>query len=202
MFISNIVAMALRLNDPIKALEWLENSRYMIWNLLSSLQEAPVEFDFARRMPLLQDNVSFHLTEAIRQGVLHSTYVDGNRILRNLLDGPIIVLNASTVGCDALVLRPNVDPKCLHLATLSLDQVSAWEKTFNTLLSSIGAHGRRGDELDSNLERKDRPSKRNSSVDNFQILLAEIWVGLVEPILNFVWGSKDSMVSHSCLFPR
>ena len=189
-FISDIVAMALQDNNLVKALEWLENSRCLIWNRVSSLWESPVRLDFERR-GLGQNIISFHTMEAIYQRASKGTYVDGNRVLDHLTDGPIILLNASTLGCDAMILRPNVGPQRLPLATLSLERVSAWHKTFIHLLHGLGALVR-GD------ERKARPFKppQHDGEDDFQKLLEEIWVGLVEPLLNFVFGSKNDMVRH------
>jgi len=194
-FVGDIVAMALRDNNLIKAVEWLENSRCLIWSNLSSLEEAPVRPNPGQRdfgMNIL--TLSFRAREAIRQGLLKCPYVDGNQVVRHLTDGPIILLNASAVGCDALVLRPNVNPQRLPLATLSFDRVSAWEKAFISLLSRLGALSR-GD------ERKGGPSKRTADDvdDKFRSLLEEIWVALAEPILKFVLGGKDSMVRLSCL---
>lgn len=192
-FISNIVAMALQDNNSVKALEWLENGRCLIWNKLSSLGAAPVRPNLKNR-GTGQNIISFRMAEAIRQRVLKDTYVNGNRVLDHLTDGPIILLNASTLGCDAIILRPNVGPQRLSLATVSFDRVSAWKKAFLRLLYALGCLVR-GD------ERKGRPSKSSRHVgeDDFQKLLEEIWVDLVEPILNFVFGSKNEMVCHSYL---
>jgi hypothetical protein len=187
-FIGDIVAMAIRDHNLVKALEWLENSRCLMWTCISSLADAPVTLDLERR-GLGQNKIAFRMTEAMNQCLLESTYVDGNQILSDLIDhdGPVVLLNASTLGCDALLYTPNIGLRRLPLPSLSNDQVSAWAKAFNNLLSNLGASVRDD-------ERKDRPSKRTTGNDDqFQSLLGEIWVALVEPILNIVC---DSMVCY------
>ena len=189
-FVSNITAMAIRDNNLIKAVEWHENSRSLIWNKIASLEKSPVQLDLEQRK-FYSNTISFRMMEAIHQRVLKSSYVDGSLVLRHLTHGPMILLNASTLGCDALVFRPNIGLQCLPLTGLTCDRVSAWEKSFLDLLFSLGA-GYRGD------ERKDRPSKSTqlNVDDKFQRLLEEMWVALVEPILQFIWGSKELMVRN------
>ncbi|KAF8884223.1 CHAT domain-containing protein [Gymnopilus junonius] len=186
-FVSKIAAMAISDGHPVKAVEWLENSCSLIWNKITSLGKSAVIVDLERRK-FYTSTLSFRMMEAIHQRVLQSTYVDGNLLMRHLTDGPVIMLNASIFGCHALVLRPGVGPKCLPLISLTFERVSGWEKAFQNLLSSLGANIR-GE------ERKDRPSKspRSTDDDMFQKLLEEIWVALVEPILQFIWTREELM---------
>ncbi|CCM00043.1 uncharacterized protein FIBRA_02069 [Fibroporia radiculosa] len=93
--------------------------------------------------------------------------------------GPVVILNASQYGCDALVLLAESDD-VLHvpLADITYDQVQKLQESLNQLLSENGR-------VLSPMDRAIEFSPINRSPDeSFKLILSVLWKKVVRPVLD------------------
>ncbi|KAJ7885460.1 TPR-like protein [Mycena leptocephala] len=90
--------------------------------------------------------------------------------------GPVVVLNTSTYGCDALILKPGLADEVIHvpLSDFTIHEAQALAKI---LASIVGTSGRT-DRLHGFREGDMTPS------DIISDILSELWFKIVCPVLN------------------
>jgi tetratricopeptide (TPR) repeat protein len=111
-------------------------------------------------------------------------------------DGPVIVINVSRYRCDAVIITAHATPFNLPLEAFSLDQAKELQKKVIKALRSSRSLQRCADSNDketSNTEsdneestrfRKRKASKREAIDAQFREILQELYIKVVEPILN------------------
>jgi hypothetical protein len=96
--------------------------------------------------------------------------------------GPVVVLNASTIRCDALVLFSSVDD-VLHipLPGMSLDLVEGLQKSLKSLIKSSGRS------ISHDVDRKAKlvstDARPKDSEEEFRRILSHLWTLIAKPVL-------------------
>ncbi|KAJ7885436.1 CHAT domain-containing protein [Mycena leptocephala] len=90
--------------------------------------------------------------------------------------GPVVILNTSTYGCDALILMPGLADEIIHvpLSDFTIHKAQALAKV---LASIVGTPGRT-DRLNGSIEGDMAPD------DIIAYILSELWFKIVHPVLN------------------
>ncbi|KAJ7872259.1 CHAT domain-containing protein [Mycena leptocephala] len=90
--------------------------------------------------------------------------------------GPVVILNTSAHGCDALILMPGLADEVIHvpLSDFSIQKAQALAR----LLASIVGPPRHSDRLHSSREGDIAPD------DTISYILSELWFKIVHPVLN------------------
>ncbi|KIM78151.1 hypothetical protein PILCRDRAFT_597497 [Piloderma croceum F 1598] len=179
---------ALMMDDPERALEWLEQGRSVVWGQMLQLR-TPID-GLRNNHPDLADNlvrISIELEQGSSRSVNTTTAMDqpgSNEFIarkhrqlaheweksvekvqelpgfeRFLLPkqysqlrqaaavGPIVVLNASTYRCDALILPSQEAPLChIHLENFTFEQARGLQSLMRNILINEGLRG--GDNSD------------------------------------------------------
>lgn len=129
-------------------------------------------------------------------------------------DGPVIVLNASTYRCDALILPAQEEPlRHIHLKTFTFEQAQGLQTLMRNIMTNRGLHdGNDGDRMEKvptkgHIDEKQTPNsgdslhqvfsrlgRLNNSGDErvnifddderFRTLLAELWNSVVKQVLD------------------
>ncbi|KAJ7476438.1 CHAT domain-containing protein [Mycena latifolia] len=90
--------------------------------------------------------------------------------------GPVAIVNISEYGCDALILLPGLGDDVIHVP-LSDFTIHEAQAMANSLASIVGTSGR-SDRLHGSREGY------MDSDEIFSIILSELWVKIVQPVLN------------------
>ncbi|KAJ7760220.1 TPR-like protein [Mycena maculata] len=90
--------------------------------------------------------------------------------------GPVVILNISAHGCDALILMPDLADEVIHvpLSDFSIQEAQALAKSLALIVGSPG----RNDRLHGFREGEMAPE------DTFAHILSELWFKIVHPVLN------------------
>jgi hypothetical protein len=90
--------------------------------------------------------------------------------------GPVIILNVSDTGGDALALMPNLDGEVMHISLPNLTPEHA--ETLGRSLGTLVHHPGRNERLLGTREGQLQPE------DEFANILSELWIGVVKPVLD------------------
>lgn len=111
-------------------------------------------------------------------------------------DGPVIVINVSRYRCDAVIITAHATPFNLPLEDFSLDQAKELQKKMVEALRSSRSLQRCADSNDEETSnaasdnkestrfRKRKASKKEAIDAEFREILQELYIKVVEPILN------------------
>ncbi|KAJ7910125.1 hypothetical protein B0H13DRAFT_2488502, partial [Mycena leptocephala] len=90
--------------------------------------------------------------------------------------GPVVILNASAYGCDALILMPGLADEVIHvpLNDLIIHKAQALDKILALIVGTTG----RSDRLQGSIEGYMAPD------DTISYTLSELWSKIVHPVLN------------------
>ncbi|KAF6754379.1 CHAT domain-containing protein [Ephemerocybe angulata] len=217
-------ATAFEVEQPLKALEWLEQGRCLVWNQLNNLR-TPLDnlraHDAALADRLLhlskalevsgtrddwgsldsestfEDKISIE-TEATTHLKSAKEYEDMLSVIRaisgfehflrpppasSLLDwlpksGYVVVINVHGMRCDALALKAGEDePIHIPLPEFNYSKAKEHRDKMNQQLASEGLRMR-------SAERSARPVERTSRRAGLHAILAELWIDIVEPIVD------------------
>lgn len=113
-------------------------------------------------------------------------------------DGPVIVINVSRYRCDAVIMTAHTTPVNLPLKEFSFEQAKELQKKMIKALrssKSLQRHADSNNEETSNAGsdneentrfKKRKPSKREAIDADFREILQELYIKVVEPILNIL----------------
>ncbi|TDL23540.1 hypothetical protein BD410DRAFT_787385 [Rickenella mellea] len=111
-------------------------------------------------------------------------------------DRPVVVLNASQYGCDALILSsPSEPPHHVHLGDLTYENAENLREKLLKILSHQGIRNRY-------TERHGGPvfSEESSGEEMFRHLLGAIWKLIVEPVIGHLTSRQThSPTANGCL---
>ncbi|KAF8184340.1 CHAT domain-containing protein [Mycena galopus ATCC 62051] len=90
--------------------------------------------------------------------------------------GPVVLLNISGYGCDALILMPDLGDKVMHvpLHDFGLDEAQVLAESLGSLVRGAARNGR----LDGHLEGEIPLNER------FPHILSVLWIRIVKPVLD------------------
>jgi tetratricopeptide (TPR) repeat protein len=204
-------AAAISLEEYEKAVEWLEQGRSIVWSQILQLRSPVDELrvvnsDLADRLlrvsqlldngPRQEEDLGYTeestqryraLTrewESIIEQIRHLPKFEDflktpkvSKLMSAAQDGPVVVLNINEERCDALALVPGFE-EVIHipLPNISLKSVTGLRDELKDVLYSSGLR-----------LRGDRAAQRwtdESDSKDSKTLLAEIWTGLVKPVLD------------------
>ncbi|KAJ7248069.1 CHAT domain-containing protein [Mycena rebaudengoi] len=207
---------AIAAHDYMKAVEWLDQGRSVIWGQLLHLR-TPVD-ELRESHPGLADQLVSLSTSLETPGIQnnsvadtlkpesldsiakqsHTLALERNHVLQQIRElrgferfllskpfsellfaakmGPVAILNISTYGCDALILRPRRTDEVMHvpLSDFTLAEAQALAKL---LASTVGPPGR-SDRLFGSQEGDIAPD------DRLPHILSVLWIKIVHPILD------------------
>jgi tetratricopeptide (TPR) repeat protein len=212
--VRDAAATAISLEQHDKALEWLEQGRSIVWSQILQLRTPIDELrgiDSGLADRLLEVSRLIHLgpgvggsggepgsmrEEGVRYRALTTEWESiigkirslpncedflrpprSSQLLQAAQKGSIVVLNIVEERCDALVLVPGLE-EVVHipLPKITSKRVTELQEELKGLLSSSGLR-MRGD-------RAAKKAEDTSEDDDFKHILAELWNGLVKPILD------------------
>ncbi|THU77350.1 TPR-like protein [Dendrothele bispora CBS 962.96] len=217
MIINNAIAMAISVGDLLRAVEWLEEGRSIVWKQILQLrtpldelrQQHPDIADDLSRVSLALDNAGTFNFQNIDLKIKHKNLEEEAQNHRKLAtkyeellqqvreldgfssflrpkkfselspvarNGPVVVVNAAALRCDALVLCTSGEIVPVPLSTFSYEQA---ETLHLKLLSSLQAHGVRVNRNDLAMR-----SAEEANQDIFISVLADLWSHVVQPILS------------------
>ncbi|KAJ7867416.1 CHAT domain-containing protein [Mycena leptocephala] len=204
---------AIAVHDYQKAVEWLDLGRSVIWGQLLNLHTPVDELrsshpDLATKLVSLSTSLETAGTlsnaaterqslQSIAQQS-HAHVHERNQILQQIRElpgferfllskpiselslaankGPVAILNTSAYGCDALILMPGLADEVLHvpLSDFTIHEAQAMAKSLASIVRTPG----RSNRLHGSREGDMVPD------DIFSIILSELWVKIVQPVLN------------------
>ncbi|KAJ7921301.1 CHAT domain-containing protein [Mycena leptocephala] len=198
---------AISVHDYQKAVEWLDQGCSVIWGQLLNLRTPVDELrkshpDLADLLVTLSTSLETAGTrskslESIAQRS-HDFALQRDCVLQQIRElpgferfllskpiselllaakmGPIAIVNISEYGCDALILLPGLADEVIHvpLSDFTIHEAQVMAKS---LASIVGTSGR-SDRLHGSHEGDMAPD------EIFSIILSELWVKIVQPVLN------------------
>jgi tetratricopeptide (TPR) repeat protein len=204
-------AVAISLEKYDKALEWLEQGRSIVWNQILQLR-TPVDAlrevnpDLADRLLRvsrvldrgIEEKGGIGSTEEAAQQYRASTMewesilkqirsisnfedflkpMKASRLRDAAQNGPVVVLNISKKRCDALALVPGMEEViCIPLPDITYNKVTKLRDELKDYLYSNGIRMRG--------ERAAQKWIEEEHTNNCRGILAELWNGLVSPVLD------------------